>query len=103
VFTGPVDHPLLTLGSQTLLNLVGLVMKGHREIAVLRIEVRAEGAASNHTQARADAALAFLVSKGVPATRLKAVGAGTGGNRVDFIIESRTTKKERGPETPAGP
>jgi hypothetical protein len=103
VFTGPPEQPLLTLGSQTLLNLVALVMKGHREIAVLRIEVRAEGAASNHTQARADAVRTFLVGKGVPATRLKAVGAGTGGNRVDFIIESRTTKKERGPEPPAGP
>jgi OmpA-OmpF porin, OOP family len=103
VFTGPVTQPLLTLGSQTLLNLVALVMKGHREIGVLRIEARAEGAASNHTQARADAVLGVLVSKGVPANRCKAVGAGTGGNRVDFIIESRTTKKERGPETPAGP
>jgi OmpA-OmpF porin, OOP family len=103
-FTGPPAAPVLTPGAQTLLNLVALVLKGHREIGVLRVEVRAEGTASAHTQARADAILAFLVSKAVTAPRLKAVGAGTGGNRVDFIIESRTTKRERGgPETPAGP
>ena len=83
---------------------MALVLKGHREIGVLRIEVRADGPASAHTQARADAILAFLVSKAVSAPRLKAVGAGAGGNRVDFIIESRTTKRERGgPETPAEP
>ena len=56
---------MLTPGSQTLLNLVALVIKGHREIGVLRIEVRADGAAGAHPQARADAVLAFLVSKGV--------------------------------------
>jgi OOP family OmpA-OmpF porin len=103
-FGGPPTQPTLSTAAQTLLNLVALVLKGHREIGVLRIEVRADGAASAHTQARADAVLAFLVSRGVSATRLKAVGAGTGGNRVDFIIESRTTKRERGgPETPGGP
>jgi OmpA-OmpF porin, OOP family len=104
VFTGPATQPLLTLGSQTLLNLVALVLKGHREIGVLRVEVRADGAASAHTQARADAVVAFLVSKGITASRLKGIGSGAGGNKVDFIIESRTTKRERGgPETPAGP
>jgi OOP family OmpA-OmpF porin len=104
-FTGSTTEPLLTTASQTLLNLVALVLKGHREIAVLRIEARADGAASAHTQVRADVVLAYLVSKGISASRLKAVGAGGGGNRLDFIIESRTTKRERGgPETPpAGP
>jgi OmpA-OmpF porin, OOP family len=103
-FTGPPGQPLLTPAAQTLLNLVALVLKGHREIGVLRMEVRADGTASAHTQARADAIQVFLVGKGVPASRLRAVGAGAGGNRVSFIIESRTTKKERGePETPAAP
>jgi OmpA-OmpF porin, OOP family len=100
-FTGPPTAPVLTRGGQSLLNLVALVMKGHREIALLRVEVFADGAASAGTQPRADAVVSYLVSKGVEATRLKAVGVGPGGNKVDFIIEQRATKKVTG--QPAGP
>jgi outer membrane protein OmpA-like peptidoglycan-associated protein len=72
---------------------VALVLKGHREIALLRVESYADGAASAQTQARADAVVAFLVSKGVEAERLKAVGVGPGGNKVDFVIEKRVEPK----------
>ena len=88
-FTGPPDKPVLPRPSQTLLNLVALVMKGHREIQLLRVEAYADGAASAQTQPRADAVVAFLVEKGVDAARLKAVGVGPGGNKLDFIIEKR--------------
>jgi hypothetical protein len=79
-------------------------MKGHREIALLRVEVFADGAASASTQPRADAVVSYLASKGVEATRLKAVGVGPGGNKVDFIIEQRATKKVTGqPAQPVTP
>jgi OmpA-OmpF porin, OOP family len=99
-FTGPPDKPVLARTTQTLLNLVALVMKGHREIQLLRVEAYADGAAGAQTQARADAVVAFLVSKGVDAARLKAVGAGTGGNKVDFIIEKRVEPKAPAPTAP---
>jgi OmpA-OmpF porin, OOP family len=94
-FSGPPTAPTLGRGAQTLANLVALVMKGHRELTLVRVEVSAEGAAAEQSQARADAVVAFLVSKGVEVTRLKAVGAGAGANKVDFIIEQRATKKEK--------
>jgi OmpA-OmpF porin, OOP family len=91
-FTGKADAPTLPPASQTLLNLVALVIKGHADIATVTIEVNADGAASGYTQARADAILAFLVGKGVAGNRLKAVGAGPGGNKVTFQVEHRTKK-----------
>jgi outer membrane protein OmpA-like peptidoglycan-associated protein len=97
-FTGPPDKPVLARTTQTLLNLVALVMKGHREIQLVRVEVSPTPAAA--AQARADAVAAFLVSKGVDAARLKAVGAGSGGNKVDFIIEKRVEPKAPAPTAP---
>ena len=99
-FTGPPDKPVLPKTTQTLLNLVALVMKGHRELQLLRVEVYADGPASAQTQARADAVVGFLTSKGVDATRLKAVGVGPGGNKVDFIIEKRAEVKAPAPVSP---
>jgi OOP family OmpA-OmpF porin len=99
-FTGPPDKPVLPKTTQTLLNLVALVMKGHRELQLLRVEVYADGPASAQTQARADAVVAFLTSKGVDASRLKAVGVGPGGNKVDFIIEKRAEPKAPAPVSP---
>jgi outer membrane protein OmpA-like peptidoglycan-associated protein len=99
-FSGPADKPVLARPAQTLLNLVALVMKGHREIQLLRVEAYADGGASATTQARADAAVAFLVSKGVDAARLKAVGVGPGGNKVDFVIEKRAAPKAPAPTSP---
>ena len=63
-------------------------MKGHPEIAKVRIEVYAEGLGQPETQKRAEAVRDFLVGKGVDAARLAPVGAGTGTSRVDFIIDA---------------
>jgi hypothetical protein len=78
--------------------LVALVMKGHPELKKLRIEVRAEGVSKNETQARADAIKEVLVSKGVAASRIEAVGMGSGGARVDFLI----TETAAAPKAPGG-
>ena len=78
-------------------NLVALIMKGHPEIAKVRIEVHAEGVAQEETQKRADVVRDFLVGKGVDAARLVAVGAGAGPSRVDFIIDaSAASRRARG-------
>ena len=57
-------------------NLVALIMKGHPEIAKVRIEVHAEGVTKEETQKRADAVRDFLVGKGVDTARLTPVGRG---------------------------
>ena len=67
-------------------------MKGHPEIAKVRIEVHAEGVAPAETQKRADAVRDFLVGKGVDAGRLVPVGAGAGPSRVDFLIDTTPAK-----------
>jgi Putative MetA-pathway of phenol degradation/Thrombospondin type 3 repeat len=72
--------------SARVINDVALVMKGHPEIARLRIEVKSEGVAKGETQSRAEAVRDFLVSKGVSAARLEPVGLGEGPTRIDFII-----------------
>jgi OmpA-OmpF porin, OOP family len=80
--------------SAKFVNDVALVMKGHPEIAKLRIEVTADGVPKSETQRRADAVRDFLVAKGVDAARIEPVGAGAGGSRIDFIVAAT------GPETP---
>ncbi|HSS39574.1 MAG TPA: thrombospondin type 3 repeat-containing protein [Polyangia bacterium] len=81
--------------SAKVVNDVALVMKGHPEIAKLRIEVTADGVPKSDTQRRADALRDYLVAKGVDAGRIEAVGAGAGGSRIEFIVAAT------GPETPA--
>jgi outer membrane protein OmpA-like peptidoglycan-associated protein len=68
-------------------NLVALIMKGHPEIAKVRIEVHAEGVPQTETQKRAEAVRDFLIGKGVAEGRLVPVGAGAGPSRVDFLID----------------
>ncbi|HVY40790.1 MAG TPA: thrombospondin type 3 repeat-containing protein, partial [Polyangia bacterium] len=80
--------------SAKVVNDVALVMKGHPEIAKLRIEVTADGVPKTETQRRADALRDYLVAKGVDGGRIEAVGAGAGGSRIDFIVAAT------GPETP---
>ncbi len=80
-------------------NLVALIMKGHPEIAKLRIEVHAEGIPQTETQKRAEAVRDFLVTKGVDAGRLVPVGAGAGPSRVGFMIDAAAAK----PAAPGGP
>ena len=78
--------------SAKFVNLVALIMKGHPEIAKVRIEVHAEGVGQAETQKRADTVRDFLVSKGVDAGRLVPVGAGAGPSRVDFLIDTTAAK-----------
>ena len=68
------------------MNDVALVMKGHPEIAKLRIEVYAPGVPKAETQKRADALRDFLISKGVDGGRIEAVGQGAGASRIDFNV-----------------
>ena len=86
--------------SAKFVNLVALIMKGHPEIAKVRIEVHAEGVGQTETQKRADAVRDFLVSKGVDAARLVPVGAGPGPSRIDFLIDR---PRPAGRSRPAGP
>ena len=92
--------PALTPGAQTLLNLVALVLKGNPDLAKVRVEVHAEGAAAEASQARADAVVAYLVGKGVEPGRLTAVGAGAGSPKVNFIIEERAVESGSAPIAP---
>jgi hypothetical protein len=85
--------------SAKFLNLVALIIKGHSELAKVRIEVHAEGVPQTETQRRADVVRDFLVSKGVDAARLTPVGAGPGPSKVDFIIDMAAAK----PAAPAAP
>ena len=79
-------------GSAKFLNLVAMIMKGHPEIAKVRIDVHAEGVPQSETQRRADAVRDFLVGKGVDTARLTPVGAGAGPSRVDFMIDTTPAK-----------
>jgi len=88
--------------AQKFVNLVALIMKGHPEIAKVRIEVHAEGVPQSETQRRADALRDFLVGKGVDTSRLTPVGAGAGPSRVDFTID-KTAAKPAAPASGAGP
>src|SRR5579871_343432 len=74
-------------------NDIALVMKGHPEIAKLRIEVSAQGVTVADTQKRADVLRDFLVGKGVAATRIEAVGKGPGATRTDFIVAELAAPK----------
>jgi outer membrane protein OmpA-like peptidoglycan-associated protein len=87
-------------GATKFVNLVALIMKGHPEIAKVRIEVHAEGISQAETQKRADSVRDFLVSKGVDGGRLLPVGGGPGPSRVDFLIDASAAKPATGAPTP---
>ena len=90
--------------SAKVVNDVALVMKGHPDIAKLRIEVAAQGVSKAETQKRADALRDFLISKGVDGGRIEAVGVGPGATRIDFIVAAMAAPKPAGPPaTPAAP
>jgi outer membrane protein OmpA-like peptidoglycan-associated protein len=90
-------------GSAKFVNLVALIMKGHPEIAKVRIEVHAEGVPQTETQKRADVVRDFLVSKGVDTARLVPVGAGAGPSRVDFLIDKTPAAPAATPAPAAAP
>jgi hypothetical protein len=85
-------------GSVKVVNLVALILKGHTEIARLRIEVRAEGLGREETQRRADVVRDLLVDKGVETSRLTPVGAGAGPSRVEFIVDNTPAPKPEAPK-----
>lgn len=91
----------LSSGGAAVVKLVGMLMKAHRDLAKVRVEVHADSATKADTQTRADAVVSALVSQGIDTSRLKAVGAGKGGAKVDFIIEVRAEPKKA--PTPAAP
>jgi OmpA-OmpF porin, OOP family len=104
---GFVSHRgTLTLrdASTKAVNDVALVMKGHPEIAKLRIDVYAQGVTVADTQKRANALRDFLVGKGVAAGRIEAVGKGPGATHIDFIVAETAAPKPAGAlATPAAP
>ena len=68
------------------INLVGLVLNGHSELTLVRVEVAA--ASDAEATAKAEAIKKTLVAKGVDAARLKLVGS-TGKAAVRFVIETK--------------
>jgi hypothetical protein len=77
---------LLSLPSVMTLKLVAMVMKGHPEIARVRVEVRAAGS-KEVAEARAQAVIEALRSQGVEPGRLKPVGLTGAEEGVDFFLE----------------
>jgi hypothetical protein len=88
-FPGPAGKPMLTTNSHMLIGLVARVLKGHVEVAKVRIDVHGKDASKEVTQERGEAVLSALVKNGIDAQRLKVAGLGPGPNRVEFVIESR--------------
>ncbi len=91
-FAGTGDK--LSASGLAIVNLVAMILRGNRELEKVRIEVSIERGSKEAAQARADAVSAALVAAGVQAHRLRAVGAAGGGDKVDFVIESRAAKKK---------
>jgi len=88
-FPGPGGKPSLTTNSHMLVGLVARVLKGHVEVAKVRIDVRGKDVTKEATEERGQVVLEALVRNGIDAQRLKVAGLGPGPNRVEFIIESR--------------
>ncbi len=88
-FPGPAGKPMLTTNSHMLVGLVARLLKGHVEVAKVRIDVHGKDVSKEVTQERGEAVLSALVKDGIDARRLKVAGLGPGPNRIDFVIESR--------------
>jgi OmpA-OmpF porin, OOP family len=90
----------------TLIKLVGLVMKGHPEIAKLRIEVHSEKKGGlEEAKHRADLIRDALVAVGVKTDRLIPSGKADagGGSHIDFLIGEKTAPKQLTPSAPPPP
>ena len=99
--TNAAGKPQLTMNGNLMVALVARVLKGHVEVAKVRIDVRGKDATKEVTQERAEVVLGALVKNGIDAQRLKAVGLGPGPNRVDFVIESRAKPRHNLPPVPS--
>ena len=95
--TNAAGKPQLTMNGNLMVALVARVLKGHVEVAKVRIDVRGKDATKEVTQERAEVVLGALVKNGIDAQRLKPVGLGPGPSRVDFVIESRVKPRRNMP------
>jgi hypothetical protein len=77
----------------SIVKLVAMVMRGHVELARVRIDVRADGVNEATMRGRAQAVAKALTAHGVDAKRLKLGNVIAGSGRVQFIIESRVVPK----------
>jgi hypothetical protein len=102
-FPGPGGKPALTTNSVMLTGLVARAIKNHPEIAKIRIDVRGKDLSKEDTEERGQVLLQALVKRGVDAQKLKVGAQGSGPNRVELVIESRTKPRNLMPipEVPA--
>jgi outer membrane protein OmpA-like peptidoglycan-associated protein len=77
----------------SIVKLVAMVMRGHTELARVRIDVHADGVNEGTMRGRAQEVAKTLAAHGVDAKRLKLGNVSAGSSRVQFIIESRVTPK----------
>jgi Thrombospondin type 3 repeat len=83
----------LSPGGLGIVKLVAMVMRGHTELARVRVDVRADGVTEATMRGRAQEVVKALAAHGVDAKRLKLGNVSTGSSRVQFIIESRVAPK----------
>jgi hypothetical protein len=92
----------LSPASHAILKLVAMVLRGHTELARVRIDVRAEGVGEATMKGRAQEVIKALSSMGVDSKRLKTGTVSGGGSRVQFVIENRVAPKANPPPMPVG-
>jgi hypothetical protein len=90
----------LSPAGHAVVKLVAMVMRGHPELARVRIDVRAEGVGEATIKGRAQGVIKALGTMGVDGKRLKVGTVSGGGSRVQFIIESRVAPKVNTPPMP---